>query len=200
MKNDFELCQDLNTNKMFETIWAAGVEMGYFTPEQKPPLYIQKSVRRYGSCYTKVIGYNPHSYNSNIRKVLKIVIHPGCIQHPDFCKEVLVHEVAHAAVALKYGSVGHQHLFYAIGEKLASKFDCKISRLTSDTYGILQKNEYHKICYFLECPECGHKYGPRYKMTEKMGWLEKINGYKCKCGATNLHWHQYSTDILKKEV
>lgn len=198
-RNEEIICTNQDVLNMYNQIWSAGVEMGYFTPEQKPPLYLQKSTRRYGCCYNQIVGKRPYPYSGYIMEVSKIVIHPGCIQHPDFCKETLVHEIVHAAHAIKYGESGHNYLFYAIGNKFGEKFNCAVTRTASDIYNILKRNEYYKNCYMLVCSDCGKKYGPKYRLTETMQFTESLEGYKCSCGSRKLHWIKQPNPKIKEE-
>jgi predicted SprT family Zn-dependent metalloprotease len=157
-------CKDETLNKIYDEVYDEAKNLGLLDNlHRKRPLYIHKSVRYWGLCKSKrIIG---DTFDSAICINDKILL----AKKYDVAREVIVHEIAHAASPLDH----HGSLWKRAGKKIGSRWKIDVQRLSS--YDGLKLKDEDSSKYIIECPKCH----TQWKYNRMCKTVQHCDKYKC---------------------
>lgn len=157
-------CKDEKFNTIYDEVYEEAYNLGLLKNlHHKRPLYIHKSVRYWGLCKSKRIIDN--TFDSAICINDKIIL----AKRYDVARQVIVHEIAHAATPLDH----HGSKWKNAGNKIGSKWHIDVRRC--DSYDGLKLKDEEAAKYIVECPKCH----TQWKYNRMCKTVEKYDRYIC---------------------
>ena len=131
-----------------------------------PPLYIRRSVKSFGNCFSKKLKDGTFDCSIVLNRLLEGY-------SDDQVRKIIVHEVSHAIHPQEH----HNPAWRGDANKLGKKWGYTVEVRNSDEelIGAIEKLKVHKYKYELYCPVCG----TTWKYTRMCTAVQHPERYRC---------------------